>query len=244
MEVKKNLERAGQVDSQLKIRAENLAEPVYHVEDLVEELRRDLSKIQPDEKRLEAVEERLDTLNKLKRKYGGSLIAVNSKLASIMQELAGVENIAQKISSVETQLSQLHAKLAEGAMTLSQKRKQTAKDLAKKVVAELATLRMSPADFEVLLQTIPAGERTHPNLTVDQHTINEFGVDRAMFMIAPNVGEALKPLTGIASGGELSRVILALKAILAQTDSVETVVFDEVDSGIGGRVAEVVGRKL
>lgn len=244
MEVKKNLERAGQVDSQLKIRAENLAEPVYHVEDLVEELRRDLTKIQPDEKRLEAVEERLDTLNKLKRKYGGSLIAVNSKLASIMQELAGVENIAQKISSVETQLSQLHAKLAEGAMTLSQKRKQTAKDLAKKVVAELATLRMSPADFEVLLQTIPAGERTHPNLTVDQHTINEFGVDRAMFMIAPNVGEALKPLTGIASGGELSRVILALKAILAQTDSVETVVFDEVDSGIGGRVAEVVGRKL
>jgi DNA repair protein RecN (Recombination protein N) len=244
MEVKKNLERAGQIDSQLKLRAENLAEPVYHIEDLVEEFRRDLSKIQPDEKRLEAVEERLDTLNKLKRKYGGSLEAVNSKLASIVQELAGVENIADKISAVETQLSQLHTKLADGAMTLSQKRKQTAKSLAKKVVAELATLRMSPADFEVLLQTIPASEKTNPNLSVDRHMINEFGVDRATFMIAPNVGEALKPLAEIASGGELSRVVLALKAILAQTDSIETVVFDEVDSGIGGSVAEVVGRKL
>jgi DNA repair protein RecN (Recombination protein N) len=243
-EVKKNLERAGQIDSQLKKRAENLAEPVYHIEDLVEELRRDLGKMQPDEKRLEAVEERLDTLNRLKRKYGGSLEAVNSKLATIMQELAGVENIAEQISAVETQLSELHTQLADGAMTLSHKRKQTAKDLAKKVVAELATLRMSPADFEVLLQAIPAGKNTHPNLTVDQHTISEFGVDRAVFMMAPNVGEALKPLAGIASGGELSRVVLALKAILAQTDSVETVVFDEVDSGIGGRVAEVVGRKL
>ncbi len=244
LEVKKNLEKAGQIDSQLKSTAQNLAEPSYHIEDLVGGLRRYLDTVQPDGKRLEAVEERLDTLNKLKRKYGGSLEAVTSKLESIRDELAGVENIAEKIVDLETQLSQMHAALATGAATLSQKRKQTAKSLAKKVVDELATLHMSPAGFQVQLSTTPADQKTNPNLTVDNNIVNEFGIDRATLMIAPNVGEELKPLAGIASGGELSRVVLALKVILAQTDSIETLVFDEVDSGIGGRVAEVVGRKL
>ncbi|UCG06094.1 MAG: DNA repair protein RecN [Desulfobacterales bacterium] len=244
LEVKKNLEKAGQIDSQLKSTAQNLAEPSYHIEDLVGGLRRYLDTVQPDEKRLEAVEERLDTLNKLKRKYGGSLEAVTSKLESIRDELAGVENIAEKIVDLETQLSQMHAALATGPATLSQKRKQTAKSLAKKVVDELATLHMSPAGFEVQLSTTPADQKTNPNLTVDNNIVNEFGIDRATLMIAPNVGEELKPLAGIASGGELSRVVLALKVILAQTDSIETLIFDEVDSGIGGRVAEVVGRKL
>ncbi len=244
LEVKKNLEKAGQIDSQLKSTAQNLAEPSYHIEDLVGGLRRYLDTVQPDEKRLEAVEERLDTLNKLKRKYGGSLEAVTSKLESIKDELAGVENIAEKIVDLETQLSQMHTTLATGAATLSQKRKQTAKSLAKKVVDELATLHMSPAGFQVQLSTTPADQKTNPNLTVDNNIVNEFGIDRATLMIAPNVGEELKPLAGIASGGELSRVVLALKVILAQTDSIETLVFDEVDSGIGGRVAEVVGRKL
>lgn len=244
LEVKKSLEKAGQIDSQLKSTAQNLAEPSYHIEDLVGGLRRYLDTVQPDEKRLEAVEERLDTLNKLKRKYGGSLEAVTSKLESIKDELAGVENIAEKIVDLETQLSQMHTTLATGAATLSQKRKQTAKSLAKKVVDELATLHMSPAGFQVQLSTTPADQKTNPNLTVDNNIVNEFGIDRATLMIAPNVGEELKPLAGIASGGELSRVVLALKVILAQTDSIETLVFDEVDSGIGGRVAEVVGRKL
>lgn len=244
LEVKKNLEKAGQIDSRLKSTAETLAEPSYHIEDLVGELRRYLNTIQPDERRLEAVEERLDILNKLKRKYGGSLEAALSKLESIKNELAGVENIAEKIFALESQLSQMHAKLADGAKTISQKRKQAAQSLAKKVNAELATLHMSSAGFEVHLSTNPANAKTNPHLAVDNNVVNEFGLDRARFMIAPNVGEEPKPLASIASGGELSRVVLALKVILAQTDSVETVVFDEVDSGIGARVAEVVGRKL
>jgi DNA repair protein RecN (Recombination protein N) len=103
---------------------------------------------------------------------------------------------------------------------------------------------MAPTAFQVLIQATAADEKTNPNLVIDNYIINESGIDRALFMIAPNVGEELKPLNNIASGGELSRVVLALKAILAKTDSVETVVFDEVDAGIGGSVAEVVGRKL
>jgi DNA repair protein RecN (Recombination protein N) len=109
---------------------------------------------------------------------------------------------------------------------------------------ELTTLKMSQTQFQVFLRTISAGDKADPYLTIDGKAIDETGIDCASFLIAPNVGENLKPLAGIASGGELSRVVLALKAILAETESVETVVFDEVDAGIGGGVAEVVGKKL
>ncbi len=108
---------------------------------------------------------------------------------------------------------------------------------------------MSQTRFKISLQSIPTingltGEGINSYLTCDNKAISETGIDRATFMIAPNVGEALKPLSSIVSGGELSRVVLALKAILAKTESVETIVFDEVDAGIGGGVAEVVGEKL
>jgi DNA repair protein RecN (Recombination protein N) len=116
--------------------------------------------------------------------------------------------------------------------------------LGSKVVAELASLKMPQTEFQAVLQPIAADEKTNPYLTAREQMITEAGVDRATFMIAPNPGEELKPLASIASGGELSRVVLALKAILAETDSVETIVFDEVDAGIGGGTAEVVGRKL
>jgi DNA repair protein RecN (Recombination protein N) len=244
LEVKKSLEKAAQIDPQLSSKADSLAQPIYHIEDLVDGLRKYLTLVQPDDRRLEIVEERLDMLNKLKRKYGGSSEAVFSTLATIEQELADVENIGADITALEKELAEIHDRLAEASLKLSKKRKQTAKTLGKKVVAELATLKMSPTEFKVSIQTTAADDKTNPNLVVENNIISDSGVDRALFMIAPNVGEELKPLTGIASGGELSRVVLALKAILAKTDSVETVVFDEVDAGIGGSVAEVVGRKL
>jgi DNA repair protein RecN (Recombination protein N) len=243
-EVKRNLEKAGQVDSYLKTSADSLAEPCYQVEDLVEKLRTYLNAIQVDEGQLEEVEERLDILNKLKRKYGGSLEAVFDKLESIQQDLAGVENIVEKIAEIEAERAHWYKQLVDLSQQLSEKRARTAESLAKKVVKELASLKMSPAEFKVLLRKMPTGEKTKSYLSAGNNLINESGIDRATFMIAPNLGEELKPLASIASGGELSRVVLALKAILAQTDSVETVVFDEVDSGIGGGVAEVVGRKL
>ncbi|MDL1980802.1 MAG: DNA repair protein RecN, partial [Deltaproteobacteria bacterium] len=116
--------------------------------------------------------------------------------------------------------------------------------LAKKVEKELASLRMSGTKFKISLQTIPASDSSDPHLVVKGNTINETGIDHAIFLIAPNVGEDLKPMASIASGGELSRIVLALKAILAEKGSVETLVFDEVDAGIGGSVAEAVGGKL
>jgi DNA repair protein RecN (Recombination protein N) len=244
LEVKKSLAGAGRIDPQFTEKAESLASASYQIEDLVEELRSHLNMINVDDQRLESVEERLDTLNKLKRKYGGSLEAVITQLEKIEQELSKVDTISRQISEVENSLSDLHDRLADRSMQLSKKRKKAAEKFALKVVEELGSLKMSQTDFQVALRTAKADERTSVYLTARDKIITETGIDRAAFMITPNPGEELKPLAAIASGGELSRVVLALKAILAETDAVETIVFDEVDAGIGGGTAEVVGRKL
>lgn len=244
VEVRRNLDRVCQIDSELSSAAKGIADTTFQIEDIIEELRNYLKNIQIDEARLEDVEARLDILQKLKRKYGGSLDAVIAHLESIEHELSEVENISDKINATEAKLSELHSQLAKLALKLSEKRDHTAINLAKKLEMELTTLKMSQTQFQVLLRTISAGDKADPYLTIDGKAIDETGIDCASFLIAPNVGENLKPLAGIASGGELSRVVLALKAILAETESVETVVFDEVDAGIGGGVAEVVGKKL
>mgnify|MGYP001044033473 CR=1 FL=1 len=242
--VRKELTKISQIDEQLSPETQSLSDATYQIEDLIENLRSYLNSIQMDDQQLEAVEERLDTLNKLKRKYGGSLEAVIAKSNSIEQELAGVENIAEQIHTTEIEVNKLYRQLKDLVLKLSGKRKKAAKDFAKKVMAQLATLKMAKTKFRVALQCMPADEKTDPHLMVGDHMIIETGIDRATFLISPNVGEALKALAGIASGGELSRVILALKALLAKSDSVETVVFDEVDAGIGGGIAEAVGKKL
>jgi DNA repair protein RecN (Recombination protein N) len=244
VEVKKNLEKAGSIDPQLTLKAEGVAGVTFGLEDLVENLRTYLKTIQIDEKRLEIVEDRIDTLQRLKRKYGRTIEAVKKHLDSISQELSGIENISGTIADTEKELSMLHKKFVQLAETLSGKRKETAKILAKKVVTELDSLEMSSTRFQISLKNTPADEKSYRYLTARGNLLTETGLDRATFLIAPNIGEALKPLASIASGGELSRVVLAMKAILAETDSVETVVFDEVDAGIGGSVAEVVGKKL
>ncbi|MCP4693670.1 MAG: DNA repair protein RecN, partial [Desulfobacterales bacterium] len=216
----------------------------YQIEDSVETLRGYLKNVRVDERRLEEVEDRLDLLRKLRRKYGGSLEAVMERLEAIAGELRGIENLDADIEEAEKRLSGRHARLAELARELSRKRGETADLLAAKVEKELHSLKMSKTAFKASLRTTPADEDAEPHLVADGDVITENGFDRARFLIAPNVGEKLKPLAAIASGGELSRVVLALKAILAATDSVETVVFDEVDAGVGGGVAEVVGKKL
>jgi len=244
VEVKKNLDRASEIDPDLSSKAKDLNEACFRIEDIAEELRTYLKIIPLDDKRLEEVESRIDTLSRLRRKYGGTLEEVIAHLETIEKELSGIENISDQINDTETRLSELHNNLSKLALDLSSKRLRTAKLLSKKVEKELSTLKMSKTKFKISLQTIPASNNSDPHLVVKGNTINETGIDNATFLIAPNVGEDLKPMANIASGGELSRVVLALKAILAEKGSVESLVFDEVDAGIGGSVAEAVGRKL
>lgn len=242
--VKKDLERASTIDPLLGPKAERIAEAAFHLEDVADELRTYLKNIQMDESRMDTVEAQLDILVKLKRKYGGSLEAVLLRLESIDHELSKMGNLSEDIADTEEKLFELHGKLTELAHKLSRDRKETAKTLAQKVEKELTSLKMPHTKFKISFRTLPADEDAAPYLTIEEQTVFETGIDQATFRIAPNVGEPLKPLPSIVSGGELSRVVLALKAILAETEAVETIVFDEVDAGIGGSVAEVVGKKL
>ena len=243
-EIVKTLEKAGEIDPELSSKSEGILELSYRVEDVTEELRKYMDQIKTDDKRLEALENRIDLINRLKRKYGGSIESVAENFEVICRELEDVENLADRISETEAELAELHEKMTKLAALLSKKRKHAAESLAGKVVQELSDLKMPQTEFEVSLDSSPAPPDTSKYLAQNGRLLSETGFDKARFLISPNVGESMKPLADIASGGELSRVVLALKAILVETDSVETVVFDEVDSGIGGSAAEVVGKKL
>ncbi len=240
----KELAKCTAVDESLGVRADEMDALSYGVEDLASNLRDYLRQLDLDPQRLEQVEERLDTLNKLKRKYGGSLAAVLEYAAQATQQLDEIENIDDAIDKVRDNLNATHERLCKLAAKLSQKRQKASKKLAKEVEVELVALKMVDTRFAVHLTALASSKDASPYLHHNTHYLSETGMDRASFMIAPNVGEAIKPLAAIASGGELSRVVLAIKAILAQNDSLETVVFDEVDAGIGGAVAEMVGKKL
>ena len=242
--VAKELARLGKIDSSLQAKADSITDTMYRIEDFVEGLRAYLAKLDTDTQRLETVETRLDLLQKLKRKYGGTLEAVIARDEAIDQELTTVENLSAEIAKLESSLAGRHALLAELSAQLSEKRRQTAVGLAELVVLELASLKMPQTQFQARFSSIEVEPGLSTYLQRDQKAITEYGSDRVEFLISPNVGEELRPLARIASGGELSRVVLALKAILAKTESVETLVFDEVDAGIGGGTADVVGRKL
>lgn len=242
--VHKQLAAAAEIDPGLTALAQRIQAVLLESEDVAAGLQDYLGNLTLDADQLDSVEERLDLINKLKRKYGGSLDAIAAHLEKVEKALDRVTHIADEIDRVEQKLAQESETFQALCQTLSQKRAVAAKTLAKAVEQALIDLRMEETLFEVLLNQSSAGPDTSPYLTVAGHTADSGGMDRAAFNIAPNKGEALKPLAAIASGGELSRVVLALKSILAHTDAIETVIFDEVDAGIGGGTAEAVGRKL
>lgn len=240
----KALEKAAGMDEGLEPHAATLADLTFKVEDLAVTLRGYLKGLDLDPRQLDTVEARLDALSKLKRKYGGSIQAALDFGERITGQLQEMENLDDSLAEVRQSLQQAHEQLAQLARQLSQQRIRAGKQLARRVEGELDFLKMADTRFAVDLQPLPATRDSHPSLSLNGHALGEWGCDRATFMIAPNVGETIKPLAGIASGGELSRMVLALKAILAKNQDLETVVFDEVDAGIGGATAEAVGQKL
>jgi DNA repair protein RecN (Recombination protein N) len=225
----------------------NLAEQAQTMADVVSdltlELQTYLENIEFNPRRLEEVEERLDLIHKLQRKYGGSIDAVLAFADKARQELDTIAHATERISELEEREKESLKVLAKKAQVLSQMRQEAAHSLETSVESELNDLSMSGARFAVdfQLQPDPVG------VTLDSGDCVSFdatGIDRVEFLIAPNPGEGLKPLVKIASGGETSRLMLAIKNVLAQADNIPTLIFDEIDQGIGGRVGMVVGEKL
>ncbi|MFP4667826.1 MAG: DNA repair protein RecN [Desulfobacterales bacterium] len=242
--VEKDIEKAAATDPDLSPLAEALADAAIRIEDAVEQLRGYMDSIEFDPEKTEELEARLDTINRLKRKYGSSIKEILQYLEDTEAELSEIENIDEKIAETEAELKQEKDRLFSLSAELSEKRRAASEDLSAKMEQELMSLKMEGTAFSVNFRENRPGPETPEWLCMDGKAVSERGAEQAVFLIAPNPGEAPRPLSKIASGGELSRIILALKAVLTDTELVETMVFDEVDAGIGGEVAEVVGRKL
>jgi DNA repair protein RecN (Recombination protein N) len=189
---------------------------------------------------------RLDEINKLKKKYGESLEKIMRSRAQAQAELERIASNEAELEKVAREQQKIEKETMRLAMDLSHQRSQVAPQLSEKVKDELVSLGMKKALFTAKLIKERGEAKAHARgfVPLGDFTLNERGLDEAEFLFGPNPGEGLKPLAKIASGGELSRIILALKKIVAGTRGGATLIFDEVDSGIGGATAEVVGRKL
>lgn len=229
---------AGQ--SELAEQAELLLDTIS---DVIHSLRDYLERIEYNPKRLEDVEERLDLLHSLTRKYGGNIPAVLAYGADARKQLETITGAVERINELEMQEARLLEKLARQGGTLSEKRKSAATEMGKGIETELNDLKMASAQFGVDFQTKPDVNGI-PLSDGARIAFDQNGFDRVEFLIAPNPGEGLKPLAKIASGGETSRLMLGLKNVMARADEVPSLIFDEIDQGIGGRVGMVVGQKL
>jgi len=237
------LETIAQTDREQADLAAAAADVAETLADLTRRLRDYAETLEFDPRRLGAVEERLALIADLKRKYGASIPEILAYAERARTELETITHAEEQIAALEAEIAALESDLAARALALSQQRQQAARKLAAGVETELQDLHMAGARFAVDLRRRPD---PHGLPIHDQERVayDDRGIDKVEFLLAPNPGEGFKPLAKIASGGESSRLMLALKRVLALADPTPTLIFDEIDQGIGGRIGAVVGRKL
>lgn len=216
--------------SDFKNMAQSLSDGVYSLSDSRSELGNIMDNLDFDEERFQYVTNRLDTLNNLKKKYGPDLSDVFNFYQKISKELSQFEMGGLDEDKLQKEISRLEDNMAALAQKLHQMREKTSSQLEKEIRSELADLFMEKARFSIRF--------------VQSKTFNELGTDEVAFYIAPNPGEELMPLVKIVSGGEQSRLILALKTIFSKVEPVGTMVFDEIDTGVSGRVSAAIGKKM
>ena len=214
----------------------------YQLQDLAESVRSYRDRIEFNPERLNQVEERLGLIRSLQRKYGETIADVLAFAGRAGRELEAIEHSGERIAELEADEERLLRDLGGLGADLSARRREAGERLAAGIEAELNELNMARARFGVDLAWSDQADGAY----VDGRRVafDSTGLDRVEFLVSPNVGEPLKPLIRIASGGETSRLMLALKTVLAQADRTPTLIFDEIDAGIGGRVGAVVGHKL
>jgi len=239
----KEMDKGVSMDSNLDHFKKELESVELQVEDLALELRNFYAKLRVDPKRLEAIEERLQLIRRLKKKYGSSIEEILFFKEELSQKRYQLAQKQEELKRGETELEEKREGLMRMATSLSQKRREIAETLEKRVLEELDQLGMAGTRFNIGFSSISSVGGTHLADIVDS-AISADGIDVVEFLISPNVGEDLRPLAKIASGGELSRIMLALKTILARSGLVETLVFDEIDAGIAGATAAIIGEKL
>lgn len=234
--IAERLKQLAEIDPGTEDWAGACARATAELKELAGSLRGYRQGLEHDPERLAEIESRLDLLHKLKRKYGGPSATLDDllhKAAALQAEVAALDSSEEQLAALRAQAAAAATATEAAAGKLTEGRTKAAKKLQGRVKAELKDLRMDKTAFDIRLTTDPRPEGLGPA-----------GRDHAEFLLSANPGEPLQPLAKVASGGELSRVMLALKTVLAQTDGVPVLIFDEVDAGIGGAVAAVMGRRL
>ncbi len=227
--IKQNLSKAASMDKNLEEVEQNLVDVIERLRDSGSELREYSQNLDNDEERLNEIQERLFLLDKLKRKYGGTLADVMETYKKLAEELSGIEFSTKNVEELEKSLKEQFETLTEKAAVITEKRQDYAKVLSVYIQERLEKLELPKARFEI--SVLPK------ELAAD-------GADNVEFLISTNVSEDLKPLAKVASGGEISRVMLAIKSIFAQSDDIDTVIFDEIDTGISGKASQSVADEI
>ncbi|MBB6448936.1 DNA repair protein RecN (Recombination protein N) [Geomicrobium halophilum] len=237
-----HLEDAAIIDPALKNTSEQVASSFYTIEESSYAIREHIDQLDFDSGRLEHVESRLSEIEQLKRKYGSSISEILNFAEDISQEQETLLHRDENIRQYELRLDEMAGHLFKAADTLTAERKKAAEALAIDVEQELADLFMEKTRFSVRFQAHSQGERVIVN--DEERTLTREGQERLEFYMSPNMGEPEKALAKIASGGEISRIMLALKRILSNASDRTALIFDEVDTGVSGRVAQAIGEKI
>ena len=235
---KNQLSQLSELDALFEKDAATLEDIYYKLEDFYSEFSHKISSVQYDQASLDELIERSESIEKIKRKYGGNYNNVMKYLEKAKNELAGIDHQPERKEELNQELQKAINEYKNIAFEISAIRNEKKIILENKIKNELQGLGMSDAVFEIKIEQ----EKTENSLFEYKMFLN--GIDKVEYLISPNKGEPVKPLTKIASGGELSRIILSLKSILGKDDSVKTMIFDEIDVGIGGKVALYVSNKI
>lgn len=241
-EISTGLSSIARIDPSIEAQVRLVEGYLAEFEELARSIRAYRDRIEYDPSRLEEIEERLQLIRGLKRKYGASIEEVIKFGQQAAAEMDMLSSRGERIEDLRSRESELLAEVAQLCHALSEARSQAAARLSTEVERELADLSMPGASFAVVVEQV--NDLDGVELNGRRYAFDATGIDRVEFLISPNPGEQPKPLAKIASGGETSRVMLALKTVLAKVDPVPTLIFDEIDQGIGGRSGQVVGKKL
>ncbi len=228
--IERKLIKACDMDKNLSDIADTVANSSSLLKDAADELRSYSESIDDDPQLLDEVEERILLLDKLKRKYGPDLADIINNFALYQEELDKIQTDFGNIEGLQEKNEQLQVELKKIAKSLSESRMSLAKALSKKIKTELVKLEMPKVQFNIDVRL--------------KNDYNSLGQDDVEFMVSANPGEPLKPLAKVASGGEISRIMLAIKTVFAQADKVNTVIFDEIDTGVSGKTSQAIGEEL
>jgi DNA repair protein RecN (Recombination protein N) len=231
------------LDNTLKGQLDFLEETLYGLEEAAQDIRSYSDRLEDDPNRLEEIESRLEFIRGLKRKYGQSVAEILDYLNKAEKELEGLSHSSERRVELEGVCSRIREEMGWTGSELSAARSQAAEKLVAEVKRELKDLNMSEVEFEVEISQVE-DEGGIPSHGGKSYAFNNEGIDNVEFIASTNPGEPLKPLARIASTGEISRFMLALKGVLSEADNIPVLVFDEIDIGVGGRSGEIIGRKL